>query len=162
MTETAVKFVHIRQEFHGRGTRFYQLRIQVNTHLTRMNTIENVGVRLTQLARKHDQYSNNMGHSAGRLPEAQEDLHEMVKNLARQIEAIQSGTTPGVVHQEHAMADPGPAQSENAETESGPARPENAVSMVLDGEDLKTKTKRLIERGDHLTRAVDQFTLGTW
>ena len=98
-----------------------------------------------------------MGHTAARLFDAHEDVQEMMRNLARQGEAIRSGAIPGVVHQEPAMTDSTPTQSENAETESGPARPENVASMVLDVEDLKTKTAHLIERVDQLTRGADHF-----
>ena len=60
-----------------------------------------------------------MGTSAVRLHEPQEDFEGMVRTLARQVENLQGGTHPGS------------------------SQPENSTSIVMDVEDLKSKTTRL-------------------
>ena len=69
---------------------------------------------------------------------------ERVRNLARQLEALRSGTTPG------------PASSENNAT-SGSVPTENSVTMAMEVEDLKNKVARLIERADRHNREVSNF-----
>ena len=87
MREAAMSFISICQEFQGRGARFEQLRGLVNTHIMpKMDNMQteqdNTGVRLTQGSQEHDQYSNDIGNSAARLYDAQEDLKEMLRTLA--------------------------------------------------------------------------------
>ena len=56
---------------------------------------DNMGVQLTQLTQECNQHSTDMGNLAARLYEVQEDLVEMLRNLAQQVETLQGGTTPG-------------------------------------------------------------------
>ena len=58
MTEIAMSFVQIHQEFHGRGARFEQLRTLADTHLIptmdKLQTeLENAGARVAQVTREH-------------------------------------------------------------------------------------------------------------
>ena len=87
MRETAMSFISIHPEFQRQGARLEPPRELVNTQLTpqmdRMQTEQdNMGVRLTQLSQEHEQHSNDMGASAVRLHEAQEDLEGMFRTLA--------------------------------------------------------------------------------
>ena len=56
---------------------------------------DNTGVRLTQLAEEHEQYSNDMHNSAASLYDAQEDLKGMLRTLAQQVEISKAGLIPG-------------------------------------------------------------------
>ena len=88
-------------------------------------------VRLTQLSQEHDQYLNDMGNSAARFHDAQEDLKGMLRTLARQLENLQGGTHPG-----------------SPQTET-------PVSVVMDVENLKSKATRLIEQVDQHNRHLN-------
>ena len=149
MTEHAMTFVHIRQEFQGRGARLEQHRSLVHTQLIPQmddlqNAVENEGARVAQVTREHEHFSNDIGNSLGLCINEQEDLKERFRNLAWQVETRRGETTPG------------PASSEN-NAASGSVPPENSVTMVVKVEDLKNKVTRLIEQADHHNRAVSNF-----
>ena len=74
-----------------------------------------------------------MGKSAARLFDAQDDLREMIRTLAQQVETLQGGTTPGS------------------------AQPENAATMTVGVADLKNQVMRLIERVDQHHRDLTTF-----
>ena len=57
--------------------------------------LEHEGARVAQATREHEQFSNDVGNSRGVCIDEQEDQKEMLRNLARQVEALRSGTTPG-------------------------------------------------------------------
>ena len=129
MRETAMSFIKIRQELQGREARFERLCDLVNTQLMpKMDGIQaeqdNMGVRLTQLSQEHEQRSHDMGTSAAKLHDLQEDVERMVRTLARQVENLQGGTHPGS------------------------SKLENSASIVMDVEDLKGKTAPLNEHVD--------------
>ena len=139
MTETAMSFINIRQEFQGRGAMFEQLHGLVNTHIMpNMDSLkaeqDNMGVPLTQLTQEHDQYSNDMGNSAARLYEAQEDLKGMLRTLAQQVEKLQGGTHPGSLQPDSTTP----------------------IVMIMNVEDLKRKATRFIESIDQ-NRAIDSL-----
>ena len=81
--------------------------------------MENEGVRVAQVTREREQFSNVIGNSLARYIDAQEDLKEVFRTLARQVEALQGGTTPRS------------APPENDAT-PGTVPPEERATMVMD------------------------------
>ena len=106
MTETAMSFVRVQQEVQGRGARFEQLRNLVHTKLMReieafQTKLENEGVRIAQVTREYEQFSTDIGNPLGVCIDEQEDQKEMIRHLARQVEALQGGTNPGTASSEN-------------------------------------------------------------
>ena len=142
MNETAMSFVCIHQEFQGWGSRFEQLCQLAHTLLMpRMDEfqteLDRTGVRVAQVTRKHEQFSNDIGNTAALIKDVQDDLKEVFRNLERDVEqhigTSHGGTTPG------------------------DAPPDNAIAMNVDVDDLKTKVARLIEQMDRHNREVAHF-----
>ena len=79
MTETAMSFTRVHQEFQGRGARFEQLHRLIHNGLrSEVNEFQNrldcKGARVAQVTREHEQFSSDVGDAiAGDMP-AQEDL----------------------------------------------------------------------------------------
>ena len=108
------------------------------THMDELQTeLENTGARAAQVTRECEQFSNDIGNSLARYIDALGDLKEMFRTLARQVEALRGGTTPGS------------APPEN-NTTPGAAPLENSATTVMDIEDLKNEVTRLIEQVDRL------------
>ena len=68
----------------------------------------------------------------------------MIQNLAQQIEALRSGTTPG-------------RTSSEQRTTTEPASSENSVPVVMEVQDLKQKVAHLIEQLDQHNREIGQL-----
>ena len=122
MTETAISFTRISQEFHGRGARREQLRQLVHTGL--MKEMEELrialareGVRVTQVTREHEQFSIDIGNSLRVCIDEQKDQREMIRNLAQPIGTFRSRTTPGGASSGN-NATPEPVSSETVSPQS--------------------------------------------
>ena len=99
VTEHAISFNRISQEFHGRGARHEQLHRLVNT--TTRSQLEDVRSRLVRqgewmasVDRERDRLANQVRNSIGATIDEQKDIKETAQNLAQQIDAIRSGTHP--------------------------------------------------------------------
>ena len=95
MTETAMSFTRIHQEFQERGARFEQLHRLIHTGLkSKMKELQTgldcEGVRVAQVSQEHEQFSNDVGNTITRVMDAQEDPRENYRTLARQVAALQN------------------------------------------------------------------------
>ena len=147
MTETAMSFTRVDQEFHGGGARHEQLRQVVHNGL--MQQMEDFKARLeidearvTQMGQEGDRFSHDTCTSIKLRVQEAKDMREMIQNLAQQVEVIRSGTNPGAASSGHNSA-------------SEPVSSENSVPVALEINDLKKKVARLIEQ-------VDQHISGNW
>ena len=106
--------------------------------------LEREGVRVAQVTREYEQFSTGIGNSLGVCIDEQKDQKEMLRNLAQQVEALQSGANPGIA-----------SSGSNVTSES--ASSDNNVPIVMEIEDLKQRVARLIEQADRQNREVSNF-----
>ena len=102
MTEAAMSFISIQQEFHGRGVRREQLRQLVHNGL--MRQMEDLQIRLErdetclmQATQENDRFSNETCNAVKLRIDEQKDQREMLRNLAQQVETLRSRSNPGAV-----------------------------------------------------------------
>ena len=140
MVEQDTSFSRIAHEFTGRRARREQLHQHVHDSLVpQLQNVQASADRyeawLTEAGRSQDQFSNATCAILRSISNKQKHQRELIRNLPKQIEALQSGTHSGATSSGH-----------NAVSEARPAEDSHSVMMGL--ADLRQKVTRLVEQVD--------------